>query len=422
MHKIEKLYQIEDNHQLAEELSAYLQKAIIIENDQFELVAYSSPITQSFDPVQQKTILAKRCPLYVIERLKREGIIDRLAKEDRPIRVGRMEDIHFYERIVISLKWRAQIYGYLWLYEDEQVDPNALELLTNIAPYLAKNLHQQHHQETNQKQGFIWRLMNDEYLNEAEIFQVAKTVGFIIPKVFNVVVYSVLDARYVHLLEQVKSVLEQQGFHFYLGKGTEIIGIIHGEDRSNTQIKTEQFIYQVEASIEKKDMSSLYVGVGSTYDKINTMRRSYIEALEVIETMIFLDSIDKKIIHFKELGIYRYAKLMYKKNIAEQYRNEKLLKLMQHDINNNSALLRTLWYYLKMDAKVARTAKALFIHPNTLHYRMNKIKEITMVNLSNMDEKMELHSQLILIFSISDYYDFYKNSLQFRAIHQGEED
>src|SRR5699024_12478491 len=132
-----------------------------------------------------------------------------------------------------------------------------------------------------------------------------------------VVVYSLSDDCYVHLYEHINSVLEQQGFHFYLGKGTEITGIIHREDRSNTQIKTKQFIYQVEASIEKKDMSSLYVGVGSTYDKINTMRRSYIEALEVIETMIFLDSIDKKIIHFKELGIYRYAKLMYKKNIAE---------------------------------------------------------------------------------------------------------
>src|SRR5699024_4130176 len=141
-----------------------------------------------------------------------------------------------------------------------------------------------------------------------------------------------------------------------------------------------------------------------------------------IETMIFLDSIDKKIIHFKELGIYRYVKLMYKKNIAEQYRNEKLLKLIQHDINNNSAILRTLSCYLKMYTKLARTAKKLYIHPNTLQYRMNKIKEITMVDLSNMDERMELHSQLILIFSISDYYDFYKNSLQFRAIHQGEED
>src|SRR5699024_640411 len=119
-----------------------------------------------------------------------------------------------------------------------------------------------------------------------EIFQVAKTVGFIIPKVFNVVVYSALDARYVHLLEQVKSVLEQQGFHFYLGKGTEIIGIIHGEDRSNTQIKTEQFIYQVESPLEKVYIQFLYVGVGSNYDKINTMRLSYIEALQVIETMI----------------------------------------------------------------------------------------------------------------------------------------
>src|SRR5699024_7293616 len=156
-----------------------------------------------------------------------------------PIRVGRMEDIHFYERIVISLKWRAQIYGYLWLYEDEQVDPYALELLTNIAPYLAKNLHQQHHQETNQKQGFIWRLMKHEYMNESDRFQVAKTLGFIIRKVFNVVVYSVLQARYVHLLEQVKSVQEQQGLHFYLGKSTEINGISHGENRSNTQIKTE---------------------------------------------------------------------------------------------------------------------------------------------------------------------------------------
>src|SRR5699024_404119 len=146
---------------------------------------------------------------------------------------------------------------------------------------------------------------------------------------------------------------------------------------------------QVESSIEEEDMASLYVGVGSTYDKINTMRQSYIEALEVIETMIFLDSIDKKIIHFKELGIYRNAKLMYKKNIAEQYRNEKLLKLMQHAINSNSALLSTLWYYLIVDAKVARTAKALFILPNTLHYRMDKVKVVPMVDLANMDEKME---------------------------------
>src|SRR5699024_9973859 len=109
--------------------------------------------------------------------------------------------------------------------------------------------------------------------------------------------------------------------------------------------KTEQFIYQVEASIEKKDMSSLYVGVGSTYDKINTMRRSYIEALEVIETMIFLDSIDKKIIHFKELGIYRYAKLMYKKNIAKQYKciTKNTLVLLKNGCKGSSYCQSTIY-------------------------------------------------------------------------------
>src|SRR5699024_2628415 len=56
-------------HDIVDHLSDVLQRAVIIEDKNFELVAYSSPDELSFDALQQKSILTKRCPLFVIERL-----------------------------------------------------------------------------------------------------------------------------------------------------------------------------------------------------------------------------------------------------------------------------------------------------------------------------------------------------------------
>ena len=50
----ENLLKINDVHQLVEQLSNILQKAIVLENKNFELITYSSPNETSFDPVQQK--------------------------------------------------------------------------------------------------------------------------------------------------------------------------------------------------------------------------------------------------------------------------------------------------------------------------------------------------------------------------------
>src|SRR5690625_3408585 len=102
----ESVFKMKDVHLIVEKLSEVLQKAIIIEDSNFELVAYSSPNEFSFDPIQQKTILTKRCPLFIIERLKKDGIVDRLKKENHPIRLQSMEDVKFYQRIVVSLKYK----------------------------------------------------------------------------------------------------------------------------------------------------------------------------------------------------------------------------------------------------------------------------------------------------------------------------
>jgi len=63
---------------------------------------------------------------------------------------------------------------------------------------------------------------------------------------------------------------------------------------------------------------------------------------------------------------------------------------------------------LKNDCKVAQTAEELFIHPNTLSYRLKQIQELTAIDFTNMDEKTELYTHLLILQLIPDYKAFYE--------------
>lgn len=409
MKLIEQVFETNEIHQLAEQLSHIFNKAIIIENKNFELIAYSSPNEFSFDPIQQKTILTKRCPLFIIERLKKEGYIAQLNRKSEPIRIEAMEDISFYQRVVISLTHENKVYGYLWIYEaDELLEDNDLSLLTKTSSHLGKVLHELQSDAVHDEQSVIWKLLNNEYLNQAEIYREANIASYTLPENFIVVVASIKDSNYLYVLDKVKELFIHKGISFYLGKGTDIVGVVSGDDMKLVIRKSNKFISDLQKTLSQKEQAAIFIGLGNAYQQIQQVRKSYLEALEVIETMVFLHMEEQVIYHYNALGMYRYIKLMYKKNVGEQYRNKSIDLLMQQDTKNNSELLKTLWYFLKNDCKVGQTADKLFIHPNTLNYRVKQIVSTTGIDFSNVDEKMELYSQLLILHYVPDFQNVYK--------------
>lgn len=404
----EKILQMTDVHLIVDHLSTLLQRAVIIEDKNFELVAYSSPNEFSFDSLQQKTILTKRCPLFVIERLKKEGIVAQLQHDDRPLRID-IEEISFYKRIVISLKHEGKLYGYLWVYEAEMpLAERHLTFLTNIAEHVGKLMFEKKNDVDNDAQTLIWKLMNHEFLSEAEIHREAKAVSYELPKEFSALAISVRNANYLSILGKTKDVFLREGIAYYLGKGTEIIGIVHGDNEQNSVMKALQLKEEVIGMLSKEEKTALFIGIGNEYKNIQHIRKSYLEALEVIETMVFLHLEEQPMYSFHELGLYRYIKLMYKKNVSEQYRNKNIISIMKKDAESNSELLLTLWSYLENDCKVGQTAEQLFIHPNTLSYRVKQIQELTTIDFTDVHEKVELFSQLLILHLVPDYKEFYK--------------
>ena len=63
-----------------------------------------------------------------------------------------------------------------------------------------------------------------------------------------------------------------------------------------------------------------------------------------------------------------------------------LRRLQEYDQAHSTALLHTLCVYLLQEQNLHATARQLFIHRNTLVYRLEKIKKLTGLDLREFDD------------------------------------
>ena len=73
-----------------------------------------------------------------------------------------------------------------------------------------------------------------------------------------------------------------------------------------------------------------------------------------------------------------------------------LKPLIDYDEQNQSELVDVLKCYLDHDGSVNRTAEELFVHRNTINYKLNKIKDILNIDLASLETRMELMLALAL--------------------------
>jgi GAF domain-containing protein len=82
-------------------------------------------------------------------------------------------------------------------------------------------------------------------------------------------------------------------------------------------------------------------------------------------------------LRYDELGLYKYLLRVPLDEQVRDRRSDALRALREHDRRRQSQLLRTLEEFLHQRGNMAGTAKALYVHPNTLRQRLRRIAEIT---------------------------------------------
>jgi len=134
--------------------------------------------------------------------------------------------------------------------------------------------------------------------------------------------------------------------------------------------------------INSELMLKAYVGIGTPVDSINDIARSFSEARLAIEIGRVFDS-DKYILSYEELGIGRLIYQLPSK-LCELFLDEIFKKNGLEVLDDET--LQTIDKFFENNLNVSETSRQLFVHRNTLVYRLDKILRLTGLDLRNFDD------------------------------------
>lgn len=132
-----------------------------------------------------------------------------------------------------------------------------------------------------------------------------------------------------------------------------------------------------------------YISIGKSTKSIRCLYKSYRQALS-IQNFLQNRKNSSHLLSYSDMGIYKLLLGIEDKDILEEYYEKTIQPLITYDQKNDSDLAKVLWCYLKHNGSVKDTADELFVHRNTVNYKLNRVAEILDMNLSSLDTRLQL--------------------------------
>ena len=121
--------------------------------------------------------------------------------------------------------------------------------------------------------------------------------------------------------------------------------------------------------------------------------KKYAKSLQVLAD--FLDMDPGKVISVEESRLPYIASLLARQTVLDM-KHPSLYLLEEYDRKNDTQLSQTLCCFLKNNCSYIETAKELYIHRSTLLYRLNRIRELTELDLDNYDVRLSLQISYLI--------------------------
>ncbi len=136
-------------------------------------------------------------------------------------------------------------------------------------------------------------------------------------------------------------------------------------------------------------------GMSGPAQELREWPRVYREALQAMDVGKRLH-LDNEIVEFNSLGVYRLLSELEGNAAIQRFAMQIIGPLVQYDEQHRGSLVKTLSAYFSHHGNISQTAESLFVHRNTLLYRMDRIQELTAQDLDNADMRLALHLSLKL--------------------------
>lgn len=106
--------------------------------------------------------------------------------------------------------------------------------------------------------------------------------------------------------------------------------------------------------------------------------------------------LQKSLIFYSDMGIYKLLMTIEDSEIKQEYYEKTVASIIEYDRIHDTDLVPLLRSYLTHDGSIKEAADELFVHRNTINYKLNKIEELLGVDLSSLDTRLQMQVGFML--------------------------
>ena len=308
----------------------------------------------------------------------RQGVRDELAYTSDAITSGG----YTYKPIGSGSKWE-----YIVFIEGE--DKFAEKMATVLAVSLSniKNLYD----EKYDKSSFIKNIILDNIL-PSDIYIKSKELRFNAEETRVVFLIKFHSKSDVLSFDMVQNIFPDKNKDYVISTGEQDIVLVK-EIKPSTDIKViEKVAKGIADTLNSEFYTKVSIGIGTVVDNIKDLARSYKEAQVALEVGKVFDT-EKNIISYENLGIgrliYQLPTTLCEMFLQEVFKNGSLDAL-------DRETLMTIQCFFENNLNVSETSRKLFVHRNTLVYRLEKIRKLTGLDLREFDHAITFKVALMV--------------------------
>ncbi len=236
------------------------------------------------------------------------------------------------------------------------------------------------YEEKYNKATFVKNIISDNIL-PGDVYARAKELRFVTDIPRAVLLVQQVDRTDVMVLDVVQRLFPDKQADFVFSISETDIVVIKELGGNESVEALEELAKQIENAIHAELMVKVVIGIGTVAGHLRELADRYKEAQVAIEVGKIFEP-EKSIIRYENLGIGR---IIYQLpvTLCEMFLSEVFKKNPIESLDGDT--LDTINKFFKNNLNVSETSRKLYVHRNTLVYRLEKIKKLTGLDLREFD-------------------------------------
>ena len=236
------------------------------------------------------------------------------------------------------------------------------------------------YEEKHNKASFIKNIISDNIL-PGDVYVRAKELHFITDEPRSVLLVRQSETTDVAAVEVISRLLPERQKDFVISINESDVAVVKTITDPESSEEAEKTAKAIDLALREELGVKCVIGISTTARHLRELADRYKEAQVAIDVgRVFED--DKTIICYESLGLGR---IIYQlpTTLCEMFLNEVFKKNPIETLDEDT--LETINRFFENNLNVSETSRKLYVHRNTLVYRLEKIKKLTGLDLREFD-------------------------------------